>query len=42
MACRHGGPAGGLAHPTKEARLEVTNAIAEASSNHTKWFWDGV
>jgi hypothetical protein len=26
----------------KEAGQEATNAIAYASSNHTKWFWDGV
>jgi hypothetical protein len=28
--------------PAKEAGLEATNAISYASSNHTKWFWDGV
>jgi hypothetical protein len=26
----------------KEASAEATNAIAYASSNHTKWFWSGV
>ena len=28
--------------PAKEAGQEATNAISYASSNHTKWFWDGV
>ena len=28
--------------PAKEAGLEATNAIAYASTNHAKWFWDGV
>ena len=28
--------------PAKEAGQETTNAISYASSNHTKWFWDGV
>jgi hypothetical protein len=28
--------------PTKETGLEATNAISDASSNHSKWFWDGV
>jgi len=28
--------------PAKEAGLEATDAIAYASSNHSKWFWDGV
>jgi hypothetical protein len=26
----------------KEASAEATNAIAYASSNHTKWFWSRV
>ena len=28
--------------PLEDARRETTHAIAYASSQHTKWFWDGV
>jgi hypothetical protein len=26
----------------KEASAEAVNAVAYASSNHTKWFWSGI
>jgi hypothetical protein len=26
----------------EEAKLETSQAIAFAASNHTRWFWEGV
>jgi hypothetical protein len=28
--------------PARKAGQEATDAIAYASTNHTKWFWSGV